>query len=153
MPEYSESIFEMASVRPKNLNNVDILLTVNPDIHRDGLAYFKMYNSNSIDSATTVWRINFNKPEIIKIHKGIIKASTEMNVDYKKKLIKYLSLPCKENTKYTVWDALKYHWNDEMGFCGNYDFEEYMNGDVDNLIQNQKCYLPSNLQMPNYKNL
>ena len=48
MEEYSEFLYEMASVRAYKLDS-QILLAVNPDVHRQGLAYFKMYNSNSVD--------------------------------------------------------------------------------------------------------
>lgn len=150
MEEYSEFLYEMASVRAYKLDS-QILLAVNPDIHRQGLAYFKMYNSNSVDTATKVWRINFLKPEFVKAHKGKIPASTEINNEYRNKLISYLTATSKENKKYSVWDVLKYHWNDEMGFCNEYDLDDYMAGKADN--NTNPAYLKSTLGMPNYKNL
>lgn len=151
MEEYSEVLFEMASVRPKSLNNVKILLAVNPDMKRLGLAYFKMYDNISIDKASVVWRINFRTPELIKEHKGKISSASTINSYYRNLLIDYLNSPSKENTNYKIWDVLKYHWNDEMGLCGSYNLEDYMDGKIDS--NTHKSYLPSYLDMPDYKKL
>ena len=153
--DYSEILFEMASVRPKVQNLTNILTAVNPDVNRKGDAYFKVYDSNSIDSAETVWRIYFNRPEFVKEHTGFIKASTEMKKKTKKDLINHLKLKCKENTKYTVWDALKFHWNDENGFCLDFNFDDFMNGLVDKYYIENKLvfpvsYIKYNLDMPDY---
>lgn len=153
MEEYSETLFEMASVRPKAFSTgTGILLAVNPDVNRIGLTYFKMYDNISFNNASLVWRIDFKSPELIKEHKGPIKSALSINNEYKNRLIQYLNSPSKENTKYIVWDVLKYHWNDEMGFCSSFNLEDYMNGKVDGTVEH-KSYLPSNLKMPDYKKL
>ena len=43
---------------------------------------------------------NYLKPEFVKAHKGKIPASTEINNEYRNKLISYLTATSKENKKY-----------------------------------------------------
>lgn len=151
--EYSEELFEMASVRARNNSDANILLCVNPDIKKVGDAYFKMYDSSNVASSNKVWRIRFKEASFIKEHKGIIPAATEMNKKYRDILIDYLKRSSKENQNYTVWDVLKYHWNDELGLCNNFNLEEYMNGSVDSVSERHPSYLPFDLEIPDYKKL
>lgn len=155
--EYMECLYEMATIRPaSSLDKLGILLAVNPDSNRDGNPYFKMYNSTSFYTATTVWRISFTESVFIKEHKGKIKASTSMNKSEKTKLIEYLSLESKDFRGSTIWDELKYRWNSEKDLMNNFSFSDYISGKADNYyktVDNKGNYVPFSLKMPDYNNL
>lgn len=152
MDNYSEILFEMASVRPKEGNTkFGVLLAVNPDLNKIGDCYFKMYNSNSYITATGVWRICFSEPKLIKEHSGKIKSLSTINLKYKKILIEYLNSPGAYSGR-TVWDSLKWNWNNEHDLCFE-GYEPYFNGQLDEQNKNNKNYLPSTLEIPNYNEL
>lgn len=152
--EYIECLNEMASVRP--VGQTSILLAVNPDDTRDGEPYFKMYDSNSWTTATKVWRIHFEKPKLVKKHKGKIPAATSMSSKEKDNLVKYLNQPSRDFKNYTVWDELKYRWNIEKGLMNQFGFEQYVDGTVDKYYENKNTkgnYVPFSLKMPDYKEI
>ena len=65
---YPEELFEMASVRSKNIDDYyDRLIAVNPDINHNGNPYFKYYKNNSYGnkSGNRVARISFLRPEYV----------------------------------------------------------------------------------------
>lgn len=145
----SEVLFEFAQVRVSN-NKFNIMLAVNPDSNRISEAYFKMYNSDNYMSATKVARISFFRPILIS-HKGSKKPWNYLNSKQKEILIEYLNSESKNYPKYKVWDVLKYTWNDEHGYCSG-TIDDYYNGADDNKIKT-KSYIPSKLEIPNYKNI
>lgn len=158
---YPEELFEMASVRSINNDKYyDRLTAVNPDIHHDGLAYFKYYKNNTYGnkSGNKVARIKFNCPEYVihgKEKTGIPTWKDPYpNMEDKQRLIDILDSQADENPNYTVWTLLKYHWNSEKGFRGSID--EYVNGIMDKKymsINTHGNYVPYSLMRPNYLDL
>ena len=56
---FSEFLNEMSTI----FRNNDVLCTVNPGFGRIGDSYFKLYDSNSLRTATKVARIKFTEPK------------------------------------------------------------------------------------------
>ena len=61
---FSEFLNEMSTV----FRNDDVLCTVNPGFGRIGDSYFKLYDSNSLRTATKVAKIKFTEPKYV-IHR------------------------------------------------------------------------------------
>ena len=88
---FSEFKNEMSTV----FRNDDVLCTVNPGVGRIGDSYFKLYDSNSLRTATKVARIKFTEPKYV-IHKDENGLQPWIfNNREKKLLIEYVNL--KEN--------------------------------------------------------
>lgn len=146
-----EQVLEMASVRPKE-NLKGILLTINPDINRTRDPYFKVYDSDSWTTARNVWRVYFNKPEFVKAHTRKKEVQTVMNSKMKKQLILALNSKSKNEPEYTVWQSLKFHWNDELNFCSG-SIADYYNKIDDKANAKNPNYIISTLEQPNYEEL
>ena len=58
---FREFLNEMSTV----FRNDDVLCTVNPGVGRIGDSYFKLYDSNSLRTATKVARIKFTEPNML----------------------------------------------------------------------------------------
>lgn len=147
--EASETLFEIATVFPKNNEKYSIVLAINPDVNRLGDPYFKMYDGKLFSKAEHVTRIKFKSPEIVKEHAGIIKSKTKLNNQEIKELILYLNDLNRTFRKYTNWDVLKYLWNTERGFNVG-DIDDYTSGVFDDEFKNNPSYLESVLKMPDY---
>ena len=149
--EFIECLNEMASVRP--IGQTSILLAINPDDNRDGDPYFKMYDSNSWGTATKVWRIRFDRAELIKKHKGRIPAAVSINSKEKENLVEYLGKPSRDFKNAKIWDELKYRWNVEKGLMDQFGFENYLDGTADKFYSNRdtkRNYIPMSLLQPDY---
>ena len=145
-----ELLYEFATVRAKDANNLGIVMAVNPTPNYIGNPYFKVYNAPQFNKATKVARISFFKPELIEHQRNKLPWLNMNNKD-KKNIIKFLNLRA-ATQKCTVWEALKYYWNSEKGINVGY-IEDYLNGDFDEKNRNNPDYIPSTLKMPNYMEL
>lgn len=148
---YEELMYEMANVRRDRRDDF-LLMAINPDPNRIGDPYFKVYDADSWRKATKVARLSFFEPKLI-IHTG-------GNVRPWKKLTKrdiediedYLDSPARGDIGVTVWDKLKYEWNDEYGFYMK-SISSYLNGEYDEEYENEPSYVPSYIDPPDYKQL
>ena len=76
----------------------NMFIAVNPDIHRVGDEYFKLYNANILNNADKVIRIQFRKPRSI-FHKNTGFEDWILTKSEKRALVHFL------NTKETMYDA------------------------------------------------
>ena len=76
----------------------NMFIAVNPDIHRVGDEYFKLYNANILNNANKVIRIQFRKPRYV-FHKNTGFEDWILTKSEKRALIHFL------NTKETMYDA------------------------------------------------
>lgn len=148
---YEELLTEFASIR-RPITNEFMLLAINPDSNRIGDPYFKMYNKPSWNKATKVARISFLEPKLI-IHKSQgVQPWTNLTKQDIDDLNDYLDSPWKNHPGFTIWDGLKYGWNEEWGFEVGSE-KEYIDGNYDELNKNNPSYLPSTLEIPDYYQL
>ena len=139
---------EMASVCKDNVENV--MIAVHPDSKRTGDCYFKYCNDTSYPSADKVIRIFFDRADYT-VHKDG-KELWNLNNKEKKTLMKILQAPSKRFKRHTNWEVAKYFWNCEY-LETDLDIEDYFYGIYDKIFKDDKGYLPSTLEMPNYMNL
>ena len=139
---FSEFLNEMSTF----FRNDDVLCIVNPGFGRIGDSYFKLYDSNSLRTATKVARIKFTEPKYV-IHKDENGLQPWIfNNREKKLLIEYLNL--KENfynRELTYFQIAIVKHNFESGL-GNSEFD-CLNKTIE--LKNNK-YLRLDLQIPNY---
>ena len=76
----------------------NMFIAVNPDIHRVGDEYFKLYNANILNNADKVIRIQFRKPRYV-FHKNTGFEDWILTKSEKRALLRFLS------TKETMYDA------------------------------------------------
>lgn len=147
---FEEELYEMASIRSKTIKD-GLLLAINPDQHRLGDAYFKMYDTNRYNTSNKVARFSFFEPRIIS-HRCKDKGKQPwLNIhSYDiKHLEDLLDSESITFNGFTVWDELKYFWNSEYGF-GILSPIEYFNGEYDDVYGSHPSYVPSTLEPPNY---
>lgn len=145
---YSEELTEMAHVRRDRKQDF-ILLGVNPDRNHTGDPYFKFYDRESWQKATKVARISFLSPKLISHNSGRIKPWTQLSKNDIENLHDYLDSPYRQDSRLTVWDALKYSWNYEFGFYMG-DIYSYLRGDWDEDHCDHPSYIKSTLECPDY---
>ena len=148
---YEELIYEMANVRRDRRNDF-MLMAINPDSNRVGDPYFKVYDADSWRKATKVARLAFFEPKLI-IHKseGIQPWKTLTRRDIED-IEDFLDSPARGDINATVWDVLKYRWNDEYGFYMR-SFTDYIRGEYDEEYKDDPSYVPSYLDPPDYRRL
>ena len=141
----------MASVK-RDIRDDFMLMAINPDSDRIGEPYFKVYNAGSWGKATKVARLSFFEPKLI-IHTGgnILpwKNLTRRDIE---DIEDFLDSPARGEFRATVWDALKYRWNDEYSFYMKSIFA-YLDGEYDEEYKDDLSYVPSYLDPPDYKQL
>lgn len=144
-----ENINEMSTIvlDKKNL----MLIQVNPDRGRQGLEYFKIYNSFSESKADKIARISFKEPKYVIHHNNHGKNLWTLNTKEKKSLMLLLQKKSDmldtEGNILTNWEKSIVQFNLEKGLPKE-DTEE-------NFVSNQKFpkYLPIDLPMPDYEKL
>lgn len=68
----------------------NMFIAVNPDIHRVGDEYFKLYNANILNNADKVIRIQFRKPRYV-FHKNTGFEDWILTKSEKRALIRFLN--------------------------------------------------------------
>ena len=128
----------------------NMFIAVNPDIHRVGDEYFKLYNANILNNADKVIRIQFRKPSYI-FHKKTGFEDWSLTKSEKRALLRFL------NTKESMYDAdgvmheiaifqkaIVLH-NYERGLGNN------ASETLSLMLENEyNDYMPLDLKMPNY---
>lgn len=140
-----EYLEEMSTVfRDRESNQI---CQVNPDRSRRGLEYFKLYNSDSYDTADSIARISFREPKYI-IHKNTDgRLNWVLNSKQKKALVKALNLPSKKYKGYNNYQTAILDFNNEKGL----DIDQTKENFVNDL--KYPDYLPIDLSMPDYMKL
>ena len=147
-----EYLDEMSTVYRDNQNNVSI--AVNPDSERQGISYFKFYNSAYYGDATKVVRILFNSADYVENKNAEDQKLWKLSNEYKKLLKELLNSPSAEYSDMTIWQACKFKWNFEyLEFMISRD--KYVNGeyDKDKTFTDDPGYVPHSLEMPDYLEL
>ena len=88
-------------------NGINLVAAPDKGRNYDDLAYFKMYDSESLKPVKKVWRIKFNSPELITNHKSDphgAKVQKSINGEYRDLLIQALNSTTKDGK--SVWVAL-----------------------------------------------
>lgn len=91
-------------------NNLNIAL--DPDLSRNygnDIAYFKLYNSNSVSSKSKIARISITSPKYIIHNKNNKEEQWKLNHKERKKLQEILQSTCNSGRysgKCTVWEAI-----------------------------------------------
>ena len=128
----------------------NMFIAVNPDIHRVGDEYFKLYNANILNNADKVIRIQFRKPRYV-FHKNIGFEDWILTKSEKRALIHFL------NTKESMYDSdgVKHEiaiflkviilHNYERGLGNN--TSETLSLMLENVYDE---YMPLDLKMPDY---
>lgn len=114
-------------------NSINLIAAPDEGRNYDNLAYFKMYDSESLKTVKRVWRIKFNSPELITNHKSDphrAKVQKSINSNYRNLLITALNSTNKDGK--LVWVAL---------------IEEF------NRYAHIQYNLPLDLEMPDYSKL
>lgn len=141
------TIYEMATVARST--HMHILIQVNPDEHHIGNPYFKVYNNESYDKATSMNRISFTEPLYIN-HTTYGKKRWFLNSKEKKNLISLLNAPSDHidrrdtSREYTNWEWAIIQYNNEICAVGEKDTV------AGKLKENA---LPLDLVMPVYSDL
>ena len=128
----------------------NMFIAVNPDIHRVGDEYFKLYNASILNNADKVIRIQFRKPRYV-FHKNTGFEDWILTKSEKRALVHFL------NTKETMYDsdgvkheitifqkAIILH-NYERGLGNN--ASETLSLLLENVYDD---YMPLDLKMPDY---
>lgn len=138
---------------------------VNPDNHRVGDPYFKVYNGTSQQISTSLARISFLSASYIIHSNSDGKEQWILNSKEKKRLDKFLrSKSVRSELSISVWNHMKYLWNMEMNIFNDSDQfdpetfrseeDAYMNGFYDTEINlSNPSYLASTLTQPDYTKL
>ena len=142
-----EAEYEIATIRSSN-REFDIVLVVNPVPSERPC--FKMYDNKSRWKAARVAKISFFEPKQLKYAPDYLNWSVLTEED-KIKLIDYLNSPASIQDE-SVWNTLKYHWNNEAG-ADISSFKDYLNGSDDEINASNPYYVPSTLEMPDYMQL
>lgn len=139
-------IDEMSTVS----RSTNMFIAVNPDNHRVGDEYFKLYNASILNNADKVIRIQFRKPRYV-FHKNTGFEDWFLTKSEKRALIRFL------NTKESMYDA--------DGFMHEitifqkaiilHNYERGLGNNVSEalslLLENEyNEYMPLNLKMPDY---
>lgn len=114
-------------------NSINLIAAPDRDRNYGDLAYFKMYDNESLKKVKKVWRIKFNSPELITSHKNDLhgaKVQETINGDYRDLLIRALNSTTDDGK--LVWIAL---------------IEEF------NKYVTKKYELPLDLNIPDYSRL
>lgn len=114
-------------------NSINLIAAPDDGRNYSNMAYFKMYDNESLKTVKRVWRIKFNSPELITSHKSDphgAKVQKSINGEYRDLLIKILNSTTKDGK--LVWIAL---------------IEEF------NKYTPVQYNLPLNLEMPDYSRL
>ena len=147
-----EPFFEMATITRDRDNG--ILISVNPEREHLNIAYFKVYDSDSVNKAKRVARLHF-KDSGMEYHKRDRngKLTWDIKKDTIKEVLRILREESADAPGYTNWQYACYRWNYENDlidagyqkyFAGDYD-EKYKNAMDTNL---QEAYVPSTQEMP-----
>lgn len=118
------AVYEMATVARSS--RMHILIQVNPDEHHIGNPYFKIYNSESYDTAEGMNRISFNEPAYIQ-HTTYGKNRWYLNSKEKKNLISLLKASSdhidRRDTarEYSNWEWAIIQYNNEICAVGEKD--------------------------------
>ena len=141
------SMYEMATV--VRSPSMHILIQVNPDEHHIGNPYFKVYNSESFDKATSMNRVSFNEPAYIH-HTTYGKDRWFLNSKEKRNLVSLLKassdhIDRRDTTReYSNWEWAIIQYNNEICAVGEKDtIAGRLKGNA----------LPIDLTMPNYLDL
>lgn len=145
--DYIVSLDEMATVGRNQREQ--LLIQVHPSESQAGNApYFKVYDSESEQSASRIARIRFDMP-IYEIHAKQYNRGKDywwLNSKEKRKLITYLNAPNMYNKEFTNWQYAILSFNSERGI--NPDKTQ------ENLLKNGQLkypgFIPYDLPMPNY---
>lgn len=127
-----------------------ISVMVNPDSHRIGYTYFKVYNNSDYRKATKVVRILFTEPDFLYHHDGLL--LWKLNSSQKKLLMQILQSPSLKFKGHTFWDVAKFEWNSEY-FEEMFDVDIYFSGGYDEQYKDVVGYVASTLEMPDYTKL
>lgn len=144
---HEDAMHEMATVARSA--DMHILIQVNPDEHHIGVPYFKVYNSDSYDTATHMNRVSFTAPEYI-YHTTYGKERWFLNSKDRKKLIAILSASSDRidrrdtSREYTNWEWAIIQYNNEA--CKVTE-KDTIAGNLKGLA------LSIDLPMPNYRDL
>ena len=146
-----EPFFEMATITRDRGNG--ILISVNPEREHLNIAYFKVYDSDSVNTAKRVIRLHF-KDSGMEYHKDPLgKSMWDLNARDKKDIRNLLEKPSKRNKPYTNWQVACFQWNYENNLIDD-DIDEYFSGKYDDEYANikdtnlQEAYVPSDQEMP-----
>lgn len=121
---HEAAINEMATV--VRSPRMHILIQVNPDEHHIGNPYFKVYNSESFDKATSMNRISFNAPVYIE-HTTYGKDRWILNSKEKRNLVSLLMAPSDHidrrdtSREYSNWEWALIQYNTEICAVGEKD--------------------------------
>ena len=114
-------------------NSINLVAAPDKNRNYNDLAYFKMYDNESLSKVKKVWRIKFNSPELITSHKNDphgAKVQENINGDYRDLLIRVLNSTTNDGK--LVWAAL---------------IEEF------NKYVSKQYKLPTDLVIPDYSKL
>lgn len=128
-----------------------ILISVNPERDRLSIPYFKVYDSDSVDTAKRVVRLHF-KDSGMEYHKDPLgKMQWVMNNRDVKNVRKALQKKSKRDKPYTYWQMACFQWNYENGLIDD-DIDQYFAGICDNKYKYDRrlamAYVPSTQKMP-----
>ena len=128
----------------------NMFIAVNPDIHRVGDEYFKLYNANILNNADKVISIQFRKPRYV-FHKNTGFEDWLLTKSEKRALIHFL------NTKETMYDAdgLKHEITIFQKAIILHNYERGLGNNVSEtlslMLENEyNEYMPLNLKMSDY---
>lgn len=136
---------EMATVATSR--DPELRIQVNPDPHRKGVPYFKVFNTSKLKAGESkVCRLHF-KDSGMEFHNDGYVNWKITNKDIK--LIRnFLQKNHKKDSQYNIWQMACYLWNLEYGFFDEDDQEDYFKGEFDEKLKDHPSYVPSTQKMP-----
>jgi len=151
---------EMASVAAQTNEAPTFCIYVNPDNHRIGNEYFKVYDKPSYFSSKKVCRISFHAPKYLIHRNRDGKKNFVLDAQRKKDLIKKLSEQHEvtiDGQAITVWQWAIMQYNKELGLPYKESLENISYDESGNEINRSSWkhpdYMPIDLPMPDYNKL
>lgn len=156
---------EMASVAFQSNKKQKFCIYVNPDQHRKGNEYFKVYDRESYSKSKRVCRISFNKPKYIIHTNKDGKENFKLDAKLKESVIAKLKETYDvkiDDKEITVWQWAILQYNKERGliyaetlknFKYRIDPKTKTEIEIPRDQWNHPNYLPIDLKMPDYSEL
>lgn len=136
---------ESATVGTWHKPNMRII--VNPDRHRKGDPYFKVFNdSKLIHGESKVARLSFLEPKRI-YHRDEFK-DWDISIKDIKNIKTILNSEAKRYKGNSVWMITKWLWNFEYFSLDDDELDAYVSGELDKQYKDHPSYVPSDTPIP-----